>query len=109
MKNYENMSDFEINAMVSKILFGSSMVDFDCNPFPENCSGFSYETERGFYSFNGCNNPSDAWPIIFENEISLVVVEEGVWVARFGSVFYESSNPLHAAMMVYLKMKDEDR
>lgn len=56
-----------------------------------------------------CNNPSDAWPIIFEHEISLVVVEDGVWVARFGSVFDESSNPLRSAMIVYLMMKDEEK
>ena len=94
MKDYSKMSDFEINKAVSTVL-------------GMDVSGATEENNMMYgYVPDICNNPSDAWPIIFENEISLVVVEDGVWVARFGSVFDESSNPLRSAMIVYLMMKD---
>lgn len=97
MKDYSKMSDFEINKAVSTAL-------------GMDVSGATEENNMMYgYVPDICNNQSDAWPIIFENEISLVVVEDGVWVARFGSVFDESSNPLRSAMIVYLMMKDEEK
>ena len=97
MKDYSKMSDFEINKAVATAL-------------GMDVSGATEENNIMYgYVPDICNNPSDAWPIIFENEISLVVVEDGVWIARFGSVFDESSNPLRSAMIVYLMMKDEEK
>ena len=110
MKDYSKMSDFEIGGYVSMHEHGFSWIEFDdemsshvkCGN--EGSPGFAIVEVKDY-----CNNPSDAWPIIFENEISLVVVEDGVWVARFGSVFDESSNPLRSAMIVYLMIEDEEK
>ena len=67
-----------------------------------------------------CNNISDAWPIIDENEISLFrdVSTNDVWEA-IGKAWYTvhgirsrvnadsiSKNPLRAAMIVYLLMNE---
>ena len=110
MKDYSKMSDFEICGYVSMHEHGFSWIEFD-DEMPshvkcgnEGSPGFAIVEVKDY-----CNNPSDAWPIIFENEISLVVVEDGVWVARFGSVFDESSNPLRSAMIVYLMIEDEEK
>lgn len=120
--SYDEMSDFEVNALVAKTLFGGSMIDFECNPFPDNNAGFSYETELGFCHFNGCNSPSDAWPIIMENNISMrpmyirdadgrkLVEWEAIHVERdfpresFG---WDDKNPLRAAMIVFLMMSEQ--
>ena len=84
--NYEEMSDFEINKAVS-ILRGSC--------------------------FDYCNSPSDAWPIIVENRISIVdlsTVATG-WKAQAmyldDKPYAVNPNPLRAAMIVFLKMKDQ--
>lgn len=107
MKDYSKMSDFEINREVAINLCGYQghveHMEHGVKESDRDSNGMFY-FERDY-----CNNPSDAWPIIFENEISLVVVEDGVWVARFGSVFDESSNPLRSAMIVYLMIEDEEK
>jgi len=67
-----------------------------------------------------CNNPSDAWPIIFQNDIMLnPSCADSLWKAEQGlrvkpSGFYSvatayDTNPLRAAMIVYLMMKDEEK
>ena len=105
MKDYSKMSDFEINKAVAINRCGyQGRVEHTEHGVKE-----SDRDSNGMFYFERdyCNNPSDAWPIIFENEISLVVVEDGVWVARFGGVFDESSNPLRSAMIVYLMIEDD--
>jgi hypothetical protein len=78
--------------------------------------------------FDPCNNPSDAWPIIVENTISLTrCFSSGNenWHADFiesieesddnenlfsceTSCSYYDKNPLRAAMICFLKMKDAE-
>ena len=85
---YEEMSDDEINAQVTIIEQGPdvlTLVDY-------------------------CNNPSDAWPIILENKISIIAPENGIkgWEALSLDCLSEHEvNPLRAAMIVFLMMKDE--
>ncbi len=60
--------------------------------------------------FNPCNNPADAWPIIKENMISIINLDEDEWGAR-GMAYCKSKraiheNPLRAAMIVFLMMQD---
>ena len=58
MKNYEDMSDFEINCEVAKANNWSS-------------KSFVHEIHSG--KWNPCQNPADAWPIITENNISIIL------------------------------------
>jgi coproporphyrinogen III oxidase len=68
-----------------------------------------------------CNNPDETWPIIIENKISLNWSEtEKSWCAHVGGVmiegcwcwdnnpthYHDDSNPLRAAMIVFLKMNE---
>jgi hypothetical protein len=95
--NYEEKSETEINEMVAELHGG--------------CAG------------NYCNNPSDAWPIIIENEISVIKCKNFAddWSAEKitdisdddfnvfhcqSSHSYNDKNPLRAAMIVYLMMQE---
>lgn len=67
------------------------------------------------FDFNPCNNPADAWPIIAENGITLAF-QDGNWWAdnlaywvdgvewNIGGII--DKNPLRAAMIVFLMMKE---
>lgn len=57
-----------------------------------------------------CNNPSDAWPIIVENKIGVTFLkaETCVVLANNGDFYARSRNPLRAAMICFLKMKDAE-
>jgi hypothetical protein len=61
----------------------------------------------GGVEFN-INNPSDAWPIIVENEIGINFVGAiHCWISESGlSNQFAHANPLRAAMIVYLMMKE---
>lgn len=129
MKDYSKMSDFEICGYVSMHEHGFSWIEFDdemsshvkCGN--EGSPGFAIVEVKDY-----CNNPSDAWPIIVENSISIVSygVEfsaEYGWSAFYGGVCVNynheivsnfeiecsDKNPLRAAMIVYLMMKDEEK
>lgn len=115
--NYELMSNFEINKAVSMAVdFG----DLACFANDEREVVYICEVD-GAYSmnpvgdFNPCNNPSDAWPIIIENEISIVdPISCGLDKKWMASKFYpefnkkdidwDDKNPLRAAMIVFLMM-----
>lgn len=112
MTDYSKMSDFEINKAVALSLGGFEGDDILEPP------GVIFKRHGKFqYSFfDPCNNPSDAWPIILNNRISMVwdCAEDSSaewWnaVAQFDecSIQYQS-NPLRAAMIVYLMMKDSE-
>ncbi|HHK9512600.1 TPA: phage protein NinX family protein, partial [Morganella morganii] len=58
-----------------------------------------------------CNNPADAYPIIFENKININFresIKTGVMAELSGwsGVYSINENPLRAAMEVFLMMKD---
>jgi len=98
MTDYSKMSDAEVNWNVAYHI-GLKTVE---------------RAESG--EFDPCNNPSDAWPIILNNLISMVwdCAEDSSaewWnaVAQFDecSIQYQS-NPLRAAMIVYLMMKESE-
>ncbi|MGO3414467.1 MAG: phage protein NinX family protein [Kluyvera intermedia] len=89
--DYRKLSDIEIDTMVSKI----------CSP----------EFHRNY-----CNNPADAWPIIAENNISLILDNPSSAMATSNCVGWYSDeeppihasnqNPLRAAMTVFLLLQD---
>lgn len=114
MKNYSAMSDFEINKAVA--------IALELKPYYEggrySNNGVSVITRdpRCLGQWNPLREPHQAWSIIIENEISLNSrCANGEWKA---SVFlgredifdnYASSwskNPLRAAMIVFLMMKE---
>ena len=119
MKDYSKMSDFEIGGYVSMYEHGFSWIEFDdemsshvkCGN--EGSPGFAIVEVKDY-----CNNPSDAWPIMKESLIGVTPDEDGVtmhfygdWTARAHckNLQFTDKNPLRAAMIVYLMMKDEEK
>jgi len=130
MTDYSQLSDFEINKRVAIALnidmhffISESEDSFDLEVLPSEM-GPIWQTSADMvlqYSpsngncFNPCNNPADAWPIILKNCISLVwdCAEDASsdWWNAFDQfdqcrVQYQS-NPLRAAMIVFLMMQEK--
>ncbi|MBQ0397846.1 DUF2591 family protein [Providencia rettgeri] len=97
MNKYTGLSDFEINKKVAERLF---LKFSDCS------SVVLFEGE----SFNPCNNPADAMPIIIENGISMVRVNNTWSAHQFNNHCIEINGDSYyrIAMEVYLLMKDEE-
>ncbi|MEX5853553.1 phage protein NinX family protein [Providencia huaxiensis] len=104
MNKYTELSDFEINKKVAERLFLK---------FTDSWSVILVDGE----SFDPCNNPADAMPIIIENNISLrapTITDR--WKAEFideygNYIGYRrtlNKNPLRAAMELFLLMKDSE-
>ena len=98
MKNYEEMSDFEINCRVhADVMQISGLNSFKAKDY--------------------CNNPDDAWPIIVKYEIDViqnngqdcpVATNSAVMMFRGDDVFIcQHENPLRAAMIVFLMMNED--
>lgn len=110
--NYEEMSDFEINKAVAGYL-------------PNDWYWMDYMVYLDIYHtevFDPCSNPSDAWPVMLDNNIFIAPTRDNfefkymtkclingsiglAWTSRFTSY---SDNPLRAAMICFLKMKDAE-
>ncbi|MFW1676435.1 phage protein NinX family protein [Pontibacter sp. JAM-7] len=106
--DYSKLSDFEINKRVAEVL---EILDYTVED-----KGVRVRVNAGPMvvpcPFDPCNNPSDALPIIVENEIGITFgTEQGSAVAVVGKDFYqhvESKNKLlRAAMVVFLMMKEK--
>ena len=119
--DYSQLSDFEINVEVFEALHGGSpdykegdngemlLVSFEADVVGGDI--VEIEVVRG--SFNPCNNPADAWPIIVENKITIHAPmhydEPQEWLAfdvHDSDADFMDGNPLRAAMIVFLKMQD---
>lgn len=110
--NYEEMSDFEINGRVGKVVFNLEGESFrttnPMNNVVEFITGFG--DDRNFQYFDGCNKPSDAWPIIVENELSLwKTIDEWDASSCNGNIQHSDKKPLRAAMICFLKIKDAEK
>ena len=123
MSDYSDMSDFEINKMVAMTIEG---VDLDSNgnaKYAVDCFIKSMDMEsvnvlwsgnEEYSAFNPCNNPSDMWPLIIRNKIDVCFIDSANSWASFGltknKLLVESSgdNPLRAAAIVYLMIKDSE-
>ncbi|HCJ7431639.1 TPA: DUF2591 family protein [Citrobacter freundii] len=78
--------------------------------------GEHVEREEVYGKFDPCNNPEDAWPIIAENNISLILDNPSSAMATSNCVGWYSDeeppihasnqNPLRAAMTVFLLMQE---
>lgn len=117
MKNYAEMSDFEINKMAALALgespFISQCINFGCGESPVPV-GFGNCMRNVDY----CNNWADAGPVILENKIGIETTAlSSEWMARtrstnMSNMMFRCSkhkNPLRAAMIVFLMMKDADK
>lgn len=114
MKNYEDMSDFEINKRVFKVIVGAKPLGY-----PHNADGRSVGNEvNGNYRwYDYCNNPADAWPIIDENNITIIndhpsmrlAVNDasGYYNGFSGIIASFDENGFRAAMIVFLKMNED--
>lgn len=123
MKDYASMSDFEINSAVHNALLDKPYeLTFHGGgkiTWKDKDSGRVIETGIVVYTKNGlhdyCNNPADAWPIITANRIGVIPApDHGMWRAAHRVIgedsnprhFTQHANPLRAAMIVFLKMKE---
>ena len=108
MTDYSKMSDFEISHMVSQKLPGRYITYAD--------HVMDSETEE---TFDPCNKPADAWPIIAERKICLAFdvfaepQDGGGWVASpaygWESERTRHDNPLRAAMILFLMMQEKSK
>ncbi|EOV9681213.1 phage protein NinX family protein [Cronobacter malonaticus] len=82
--DYAHLSDDEINNMVGRVVSQRFRTDY-------------------------CNNPADAWPIIFSNRIGVVPgIASDKWAAHYCNwdIAIADTNPLRAAMIVFLMMQE---
>lgn len=115
--DYSKMSDFEINRAVA-IANGFPPDDCDIAKRGASLVGVEWNDDTGYATkaFDYCNNPADAWPIIAENRITVMIDDTtNDWSAAVVQDFCDSSafkysnchkNPLRAAMVTFLMMQE---
>lgn len=119
MTDYSKMSDFEINKAVAEQLYKdkpSLIVQRDVPSRPAVtvfCDIGDGEIVSILCS-DYCNNPSDAWPIIAENKINIdfrdsIKAGPMARLCRDNGIYAVDKNPLRAAMIVLLMMKDAEK
>lgn len=107
MKDYAAMSDQQINQLV-----GCKVGEMKMGKYGACCitsNGEALSIKGGVWqTFDPCNNPADAWPIIVENKLSIYPSAERWGVEGFNAddPFYFDENPLRCAMIVFLMMKE---
>jgi hypothetical protein len=112
-----NYSQLELEAMGEDRI--NSIVHEINHPLADKGNAYA-SLEKSISSSDYCSNPSDAWPIIVENGISLIkskylgcwdVVGKGLYTHEGfeSSVGAESENknPLRAACIVFILMKQD--
>ncbi|MGO2317480.1 MAG: phage protein NinX family protein [Vibrio toranzoniae] len=108
--NYDDMSDFEINKRVFRYSRDFGKCEDAMKLKNPNRSGFMWGDGANWFEFNPCNNPSDAWPIIAGNGVSIDFWGEfwGADIQRDCEIAFEheDKNPLRAAMVCLLKSKE---
>ena len=110
MTDYSKLSDREIDRLVLNVIYGIHANDKDI----QGC------WSRGGFKYT--SNASDAWPIIVENTINMAFYcNDKEWIAwgnfefdhcgwdmiNEPSIHYSHSNPLRAAMIVFLQMQED--
>lgn len=108
MKDYSEMSDYEIDKAVAKIVSTDSYVE----SYDENrvlIHDYHNGVCLGWKTFNPCNNPSDMWPLIVENRIWIQpdMVGDGYWHCHNEDLWSKDKNPLRAAAIVFLMLNED--
>lgn len=115
MNDWQNKSDFEINKAVAGTFDSIFIIgDGSCPHVSNEAVSVGFDNRFGVVDVDVdyCNKPSDAWPIILDNRISVSPQSNGnEWEATQGlddnlqpSFSEWDKNPLRAAMIVYLEM-----
>ena len=113
MKDYASMSDFEINKAVA-VATGYHPDECDIAKIGSSLVGVEWDDDTGYATkaFDFCNNPADAWPIITENRISIIHLDDNEWGCRGdgdkSACRAINSNALRCAMIVFLMMKESE-
>ena len=106
MKNYENVSDSELNTMVADLRGG-----YAGNVHGSESKVKVSDPDSGglFYmEVDYCNNPSDAWPIVMEYKIDIQHRDGfNTPCAKHCEHMYPDKNPLRAVMVVFLMMQEQ--
>lgn len=118
----EDMSDFQINKAVAealgmltdKDLLPARTLDFNYNErYPNNV--WAGKPDEAWEQVCYTHTPEDAWPVIAENKIAVMPNSNDTWKAGnlpplktvgWANFTSEQENPLRAAMIVFLKMKE---
>lgn len=140
--DYEKQSDLEINTAVAEALGKFNDPDYKKIGSKNEILYKSYAELENFpdsgivYKFDPCNNPSDAWPVIMSNHISIIHIrilgtelyrysasigadfmtvcmtpqgdDNGVLTFTDDYNYIDENNPLRAAMIVFLKMQEQN-
>ena len=106
MSDYSEWSVYEINSAILTLKVKATGYKPRIDLAKDGCSARCLNTLTEF----DYNNPADAWPLILENKINIGTSIEGRkdWCAWDWECGYEvwHNNPLRAAMIVYLMMKE---
>lgn len=111
--NYEEMSDFEINLAVAKVKYNHPS-DPEYFKFYRLNNGSIVQVnayKMWPQDLDFCNNPSDAWPIIIENNISISPRNgKASLVGAYGACPHEceKGKELRTSMICFLEMKDSE-
>ena len=123
MKNYSELSDFEINKLVA--IHRGHQCYYGDGSYTNDGLNVTVKGNGRIGWFNPCRLPEDAWPIIVENGISIhheickwsvrslvynKKYEDGFFIFRSSSEVGDVSSraALRAAMIVYLMIKDNE-
>ncbi|MCK6743754.1 DUF2591 domain-containing protein [Enterobacter cloacae] len=116
--DYSKLSDFEINRAVA-IAIGFHPDECDIVKRGSPSVGVEWNEDTGYpiRVFDYCNNPTDAWPIIVDNRITMMIDDTTTdWSSALVQDFCDTSafkysncskNPLRAAMITFLMMQDK--
>ncbi|EPL1176387.1 phage protein NinX family protein [Morganella morganii] len=104
MNKYRDKSYFEINKAVAECKYG-----IGCTGKTQGGDVIVF-TDSFTAVFDPCNNPADAMPIIIENGISMVRVNNEWSASQFNNHCIEvnDGNYYRAAMICFLMMKDAE-
>ncbi|MBC3974754.1 phage protein NinX family protein [Morganella morganii] len=113
MNKYRDKSDFEINKAVAEITIYGDWYLSPTDEQPFTFFNYGINSSKTVELPDYCNNPADAYPIIFENKININFresIKTGVMVELSGwsEVYSINENPLRAAMEVFLMMKEAE-
>ncbi len=111
--DYSKLSDFEINQKVGDMALKGQWA---CKPGSAGNETNNWQYGSGDPSLSlsslpdYCNNPADAWSIIFSHRIGVAPAAVGdKWAAHYCNwdIAIVDTNPLRAAMIVFLMMQDK--
>lgn len=103
MNKYTELSDFDINRRIAEMDTKNRYVYFE-----KEQTIFRKFNNGQTQKFNPCNYPTDAMPIIIENEISMIK-SSGGWMCCHGSVGQVEHESLYrGAMELFLMMKEAE-